>query len=89
MCLGLMLLCAVGNLHVSWTIWRLYLSFDYQNVETHVLLAWFVGAAGGAMFGAFLNTNWSKILIYVRTRCPSNEFRLTNRTFFCHINISF
>lgn len=68
MYLGLVLLCALGNLHVSWTIWRLYLYvFDYQNVETHVLLAWFVGVAGGAMFGAFLNTSWSKILIYVRS----------------------
>lgn len=63
---GLILLCALGNLHVSWTIWQLLLYvFDYQNTETDVLIAWFVGAAGGGIFGAILNASWSKILIYV------------------------
>lgn len=63
----MILLCALGNLHVSWTIWRLlFYIFDYQNEETDVLLGWFVGAAGGAIFGGILNARWSKILIYVR-----------------------
>lgn len=44
--------------------------FDQQNIQTDVLLAWFVGAAGGGLLGAVLNANWSKILIYVRnTAC--------------------
>lgn len=64
---GLILLCALGNLHVSWTIWTIYLHvFDYQNVETDVLLSWFFGVAGGAILGTSLNASRSKILIYVR-----------------------
>lgn len=64
--IGLLLLCATGNLHVSWTIWQLLAYvFDYENTETGVLIAWFIGVAGGALLGALLNANWSKILIYV------------------------
>lgn len=61
-----MLLCATGNLHVSWTVWQLLLYvFDYQNTETDTLIAWFAGVAGGGLLGALLNASWSKILIYV------------------------
>lgn len=66
---GLVLLFALGNLHVSWTIWQMLLYvFDNEAaelVETSVLICWFVGVVGGAIFGAFLNSSWSKILIYV------------------------
>lgn len=62
------MLCALGNLHVSWTIWQLLLYvFDYQNTtDTDALIGWFLGAAGGGVLGAILNASWSKILIYVR-----------------------
>lgn len=39
--------------------------YDYQNLKTEVLLSWFIGATGGGLFGAFLNSSYSKILIYV------------------------
>lgn len=69
--IGLLLLCATGNLHVSWTIWQLLMYvFDYENTETDILIAWFLGAAGGALLGAVLNANWSKILIYVSKKNP-------------------
>lgn len=71
--IGLLLLCATGNLHVSWTIWQLLLYFfDHENTETDILIAWFIGAAGGALLGALLNANWSKILIYVSRKKPCN-----------------
>lgn len=64
---GLILLCALGNLHVSWTIWKLYMYFyDYQQLETEILLVWYIGAAAGGLFGTILNSSCSKILIYVR-----------------------
>lgn len=75
MCLhvGLILLCALGNLHVSWTIWKLYMYYYYyEQLDTAVLLAWFVGATCGGMFGCFIS-GYSKILIYVRKsqKCQS------------------
>lgn len=63
---GLMLLCATGNLHTSWTVWQLLLYvYGFEEVKINIILAWFVGVAGGMMLGALLNSNWSKICIYV------------------------
>lgn len=78
--IGLLLLCATGNLHVSWTIWKLLLYFfDHENTETDILIAWFIGAAGGALLGALLNANWSKILIYVSKSSVTEERTIQKR----------
>lgn len=76
-------MCATGNLHISWTIWQLLLYFfDHGNAGKDVLIAWFIGAAGGALLGALLNANWSKILIYVsRKNGPHRVLELSFPSF--------
>lgn len=64
--LGFLLLCASGSLHISWTIWQLIaFIYEYQEVKTSILIAWYAGTVGGAIFGSFANSKWSKICIYV------------------------
>lgn len=61
----------INNIDPSSPITSKDVALCLENVETGVLIAWFVGAAGGAFLGALLNANWSKILIYVsRKKTP-------------------
>lgn len=63
---ALLLLCASGSLHFSWTIQALILYvYKYQDVQRDVLLAWFFGAAFGVIFGAWINKKFSKLTTYV------------------------
>lgn len=81
--IGLVLLCATGNLHTSWTIWQLLIYvFNYEHVDVNILTAWFIGVAGGSMFGALLNSCWSKICIYVSMNKNVCVFTFDDRKLF-------
>lgn len=70
---GLILLSVCGSLHYTWILWRLIIYYyEDKVIPLPLLMAWFMGAIGGIMLGAYLNAVCSKIRLYVSTFQRSN-----------------